>query len=171
MLKMDFYFITFDGDRTGLCRSWSCPPASPAFSGSSVALSTPLKSSSQNYLPGITCFLTGYFCRRYLCTSSFLLRAWSVARVAADVWQVASRPPPAQLGQGAREFHVKPRTLPRVLAGAVLLGCNLTAGLRTEILCLGGHSSHPGAVSTSRCGNSPMRAVTLSHGCTFPNPS
>lgn len=47
----------------------------------------------------------------------------------------------------------------------------LKAGLRKEFLCLRGHFFHPGAVSKSQCRNSHVRAVNLSHGFTFPNPS
>lgn len=134
MLKMDFYFIDFDGKCTRLCRSWSCPLASSAFSGNSLVIKPYLKCSRavlKIICRTITCFLTGYFCPCYPCTSGFLLCAWSVAGVAADAWQAAPRPRQTQLGRGhgrgakgtgAGEFNMKPRMLPKVLAGAVPAG-------------------------------------------------
>lgn len=63
-----------------------------------------LKSSSQNYLWDITCFLMGYICH-YLCASSFQLCEWPAAGVAADALQAAPRHRGAWLGTARQQCH------------------------------------------------------------------
>lgn len=130
VLKMDFYFINFSGNCTGLCRSRSCPFASSAFSGNSLVIKPYLKRSRA--VLKIICRASHASLRAIFVVVIRVQAVFcSVAGVAADMWQAAPRPPPTQLGTGTRRrcrgdrgwgIPCEAQDAPKGLSGAVPAG-------------------------------------------------